>query len=58
MPPEEDVNELGKFFASQYYGLLCREPDQMRRFYAQHSTMIRVIDGNDTTIILGIFSLL
>ncbi|GAU27527.1 hypothetical protein TSUD_29590 [Trifolium subterraneum] len=45
----EVVTEIGEFLASQYYVLLCREPDQMQRFYSQDSTMIHVIDGDDTT---------
>jgi hypothetical protein len=41
------VAQIGKFFASQYYGLLCGEPDQMRHFYSEHSTLIHVINGDD-----------
>jgi hypothetical protein len=43
----ENFTQIGKFFASQYYGLLCGEPDQMRHFYSEHSTLIHVINGDD-----------
>ncbi|KAK2455222.1 hypothetical protein QL285_002697 [Trifolium repens] len=43
----ESLHFEGKFFASQYYGLLCGEPDQMRHFYSEHSTLIHVINGDD-----------
>ncbi|XP_004495061.1 uncharacterized protein [Cicer arietinum] len=46
MPPPEQV---GAFFAPQYYGLLSKEPNCMHHFYAEHSTMILVNADSITT---------